>query len=354
MNATTSITFVICSRNDDHGGNPMWRLQTSVNFLASQIEQVGGITDYQIIISDWGSDIPIANMVRLSATASRITSFLYTPPPLASALQRDSPFAEVYAINAAVRRADGAYIARIDQDTLVPAAFLREFSALVAKGHIDSTPIESHYYFSPRKQLPYRLVLKEPSSRELEACISRFGGLLAVEVNKVFWHSAVGILLAHRRIWQDVGGYDERLIYYHSMDIDLGIRIKKKYEIVNIGALLGYHFCHLEHFPNSIFDIHWKRWSIRKKNPDWALSEDGKELNPNGNRWGLADEDLALSGLTSDRRLDGGDGSLTSLRWSVLMSAAVYVFIGLWRRPVKRVKRFFYFRKKWIKSKLAG
>jgi hypothetical protein len=27
------LSFVICSRNDNHGGNSLWRLQTALNYL---------------------------------------------------------------------------------------------------------------------------------------------------------------------------------------------------------------------------------------------------------------------------------------------------------------------------------
>ena len=63
-------------------------------------------------------------VLHLSPAAARIVSFLAIPPALARELQQDSPFPEVLAVNAAARRANGQYIGRIDQDTLVGKRFL--------------------------------------------------------------------------------------------------------------------------------------------------------------------------------------------------------------------------------------
>src|SRR5207344_1244533 len=89
--------------------------------------------DVEVLVTDWGSDVPLREAVGLTPAAAGVVSFVTVPPTLAVALQGDSPFPEVLALNAAARRARGRYIGRIDQDTLVGERFLRWFFETVER-----------------------------------------------------------------------------------------------------------------------------------------------------------------------------------------------------------------------------
>src|SRR5438093_4718038 len=104
-------------------GNSLWRLETTLNYAAERVAALGRIEQVEIVVADWGSDVPLRDVVGLGPAAARIVSFITVPQPLASRLQRDSPFPEVLALNAAARRARGQFIGRIDQDTLVGDRF---------------------------------------------------------------------------------------------------------------------------------------------------------------------------------------------------------------------------------------
>jgi hypothetical protein len=51
----------------------------------------------------------------------------------------------------------------------------------------------------------------------------------------------------HRKLWHECRGYDERLIYWGWLEGDLGYRLSQRYELVNLGPLVGHDFYHLEH-----------------------------------------------------------------------------------------------------------
>ena len=123
--------MIACSRNDQWQGNCLWRLQTTINYTALQAAKLGRLNDIEIIISDWGSNVSLRDTVKLIPEAMQAVRYLYIPPALAKEKQKDSPFAEVFAINAAARRSRGDYIGRIDQDTLVGRSFLEWFFAAV-------------------------------------------------------------------------------------------------------------------------------------------------------------------------------------------------------------------------------
>ncbi len=290
------LSFIICSRNDHYMGDPMWRLSTAINYLSKNVYALGREAEVEIIIADWGSDEAISKVVSLSPESAAITKFLYVPPDVASALQKDSPFAEVFPLNAAARRAKGKYVGRIDQDTLVHRDFLAHFFRHYEGKQDYGFDLQTSYLFVSRMQVPYRFVQRFPSLGDINYHIDRFGKWSYSEEQKFcHWASPVGILLMHRDIWDDIGGYDERLIYYWYMDVDLATRLMKKYPIINIGKKYGYHFFHLEHVkPGLKF-----RFSHRKRNPDWSKSFDKPILNPNGPGWGMANVDLSVSKAAS-------------------------------------------------------
>lgn len=280
------LSLIICSRNDNYMGDPMWRLSTSINYVSQKVHVLNRQHQVEIVVADWGSTEPIAEVIQLSKQAAAITRFIEVPLAMAQSLQQDSPFGEVYALNVAARRSKGLYIGRIDQDTLVTQDFLVcFFNAFEKKSRVPFN-IENTYMFAARKQLPYEFVAKKPGLGDLDFAISRYQRLnLSEELSYCYWASAVGILMMHRKLWEDIGGYDERLIYYWYMDVDLATRLIKKYPVVNIGKVFGYHFFHLEHI-NVGFKF---RHSHRKLNPGWSKSFDKPTLNPNGPNWGLGD-----------------------------------------------------------------
>lgn len=278
------LSFVVCTRNDDYMVNPMWRLQTCLNFLGKQVASIGRAAEVEVVVADWGSTVPVHEMLQLTPDAARITRFLVMPPDLAAAHNRDSPFAEVFPINAAVRRARGRYIGRIDQDTLITAPFLRNFFDRFGG---TTSGEESGLMFSARKQVPFSYVKHERSLAEIEQCIEVWGSLAIPEEARTFYASPVGVILASRDIWHAARGYDERLIYYWYMDLDFAKRVALEQPLRNIGEEFGYDIFHLEHFPL------WRwRGTHRKLNPETVRLQTPVGMQVNSVNWGLGDADI--------------------------------------------------------------
>lgn len=319
-------------------GDPMWRLATSINYVSEQIFRLKREAEVEIVVCDWGSEVAISDVIQLTTRAASITRFIEVPLQLASELQKDSPFGEVYALNIAARRSKGLYIGRIDQDTLVTIDFLKSFFDVFEGKKDCGFDLEKSYMFAARKQLPYYFVKQKPNLNQLDQCIVQYGKWIGSEELKFcHWASPVGILMMHRNLWDDIGGYDERLIYYWFMDVDLATRLMKKYPIVNIGKKLGYHFYHLEHMPNGNLFRH----SHRKLNPDWSKSFDKPVLNPNGPDWGLNTHDLkSTSAAEPIELLDRLNGA----RIAGLVPKILAGTIGRW--SYYQVKHVWYLTKK--------
>ena len=282
-------------------GNSRWRIQTTLNYVADQVESLGRQNDIEILVADWGSELPLQEVLQLTPAAAKITSFLLIPPDVARPLQKDSPFAEVLALNAAARRARGAYVGRIDQDTLVGRRFLEVFFGLHDGRQKLEVPLDRALLFSNVRMVPYRFGVRSPSLSAVKWLVAKFGERMKVEITSAhpfYWYS-VGIWLVAKDIWHACGGFDEEMLYMNGMEINMILRLLPKYPMVNLGEMTGYDFYHLEHyhpFVPRMSSVH------RKVNSHWRL-----DFNPNGADWGLAQYSLTVEPCRSIAALSPQD-----------------------------------------------
>jgi hypothetical protein len=167
----------------------------------------------------------------------------------------------VLANNAAIRRARGRFIGKIDQDTLVDKAF---FSGLFAA--VDGTGkdfLESSFLFAGRRSIPRKLTVRSPSGEEVLDFLDCFVRWLPKEGRgRTPWFDVpTGIVVLHRRIWWEAGGYDERLLYWGFMEAELAMHLQSKYLLVNLEELVGCPFYHLRHSTRRL------TLTTRRKNP---------------------------------------------------------------------------------------
>lgn len=306
------LSLVLCSRNDQFQGNSLWRLETSLNFAARQLAELGHLEDAEIIVTDWGSTKPLRDAVRLGEEAQKIVRFLTVPIELAKEKQRDSRFAEVFAINAAAHRARGQYIGRIDQDTLVGRHFLQWFFTALDTPQNQIFPLESTVMISNRRRIPYQFAVQCPQFPLVERYVQWFDRRLPRTArpmpNSEYWQCYIGIVLLHRKLWDECGGYDESFIYYSYMEFDLFLRLRMYYEGVDLGSVVDDDFYHLDHLPT------WFIWHTARpgqENPIRTVENPPPEFCPSGPRWGLADYQLALEPASNDPIAANAD----AMRW---------------------------------------
>jgi hypothetical protein len=275
------LSLILCSRNDQYMGNSCWRLQTTINYVSQNVSEMGKENDVEIIVADWGSEIPLRDVLELSPAASKITSFLLIPPQIARVEQNDSPFPEVLALNAAARLANGQFIGRIDADTLVGKRFLQVFFDLVDGSKRLDTPVESTLIWAGHRGIPYRFAARSPSLWQVQQFLRLLGHLLPIDfpgpVN-CFFDAPVGIWLLPRACWEDCGGYDESFIYWGHMEIEMIFRLTQRYSLVHLEDYMDCNFFHLEHYhPRK------SRATSRRINP----KEFDSIYHPNNENWGL-------------------------------------------------------------------
>jgi hypothetical protein len=308
--SSPALSLILCSRNDEYMGNSRWRLETALNYVADQIETLGREQEVEVLVADWGSEIPLRDVLQLSRAAAKIVSFILIPPEIARLLQQDSPFPEVLALNAAARRARGTYIGRIDQDTLVGFRFLDVFFQLNDGRRKLEVPLNQALLYSNRRSIPYWFAVGCPDGRHVAKFIRLLGSSCSVKrarsPNKEFWTYFVGIWLIHRDLWTECGGYDESFIYYNWMEVEMILRLSQKYTLVDLGKIVDYDFYHLDHLNPRVKN---RRCDIGHRenlfdNPHPVTSP--LPYHPNSASWGLAELRLeAASALKAASPLGG-------------------------------------------------
>jgi hypothetical protein len=323
------LSLIACSRNDQWQGNSLWRLETTINYTALQAAKLDRLDEIEIIISDWGSNETLRDAVKLIPEAMQVVRYLNIPPALAKEKQKDSPFAEVFALNAAARRSRGEYIGRIDQDTLVGRPFFEWFFAATESPNT-SFAIESTAMISNRRRIPYDFAVRCLPFPLVEKYLDLFRRALPRMPQRSaerYWEVYVGIVLMHRKLWEAAGGYDETFIYYGCMEFELFLRLLRRFAGFDISTLVGYNFYHLDHVKK------WLVWEdlTRPLNPERTPKDPPLEFRPNGDGWGLADYDIPLLGPPPDALLANSEikwrpSMLPKLIWYALDSTIMTLY----------------------------
>lgn len=278
MQALPRLSLIIGARNDQYMDNFKWRFQTSLNYLADNLQRLGRLDDVEVVVTDWGSDVPLDTVLSLNRAAKRIVRFVLVPPDLARQLQGDSEFPIVLAQNVAVRRSRGEYIAQTDSDILLPIEFLERLFAILDDGYVKDVPVDATVVVCKRLHIPWVCGHWRLSLPQLDWFVHRLRCFLHEHPITTIPFEATAFCMMHRRMWGECGGYDEQLIHWGGMEVDLGLRVTRRYPCVSLNEF-GVTLFHLEHYhPSS------ERRTTRKINrmpPDNVYC-------PNDEGWGLA------------------------------------------------------------------
>ena len=278
------LSLIIGARNDAFTGNFQWRLSTTLNFIATSLEKIGRLNDVEVVVCDWGSQVPLHQVLPLSPPARQITRFVIVPPDLAAEKQKDSVFPIPIVQNVAIRRCRGTYIAQTDSDVIfTPLAMERLLMILDRRLETGIDPDQALLVAS-RKHIPFEFCLCEPSLTEVEDYLRLYGAMLPCEPLIPGIGTPSALALMHRRLWEELGGYDEQYIYWGWMEIDLYIRANQRYPWQD-GANAGVVLYHLEHYPNNDRTNQTRKYN-RPATPD--------SFQVNDHTWGLADKTLDI------------------------------------------------------------
>lgn len=136
------LSVLVQGRNDSYMGNFKWRLAQVLNRHAENIKLLGLEQEVEILVADWGSEIPLLEVLDLTDSARELTRFLLIPPPIATRFDRDAGYSNVHPINSVARRAQGKYVMFSDSDVYIPLASMAQLMFHLRRGRIDDLPLD--------------------------------------------------------------------------------------------------------------------------------------------------------------------------------------------------------------------
>lgn len=226
---TPLVSIALCGRNDNYGFAFKRRLVQAINFTAWSAERIGMLDRLEFVFTDWNSERPISEDLKLIAPAAEITRFISVPPDIARHHNfADTPFHTDIACNVAYRRARGEFVGMMPADNFLTRFSLRALFALLGgecgrddlpfdlRHSVLSVPRRNFHsfcredlFFSAPEEMERRVCDADPALPE--DC--RFGLM-----------SGFGLFLVHRELMAELRGFNENNGGWGLSDIDLGER----------------------------------------------------------------------------------------------------------------------------------
>ena len=261
--------FCICGKDDDYMPD-FYSIETTINYICGEIDAVGKRAAFEIIFVDWGSKKPIHERVDLSANFKSLVNFLY----VSENYIKDTPYnckniPTSYALNLAIRRANGKYIFVTSADTILNASSLLSLYNICSKEINTTFDSEKAYLTIGRKHIPGKSLLTNQQHLFLKNYLERKGHELRNDFRFLKWGGSAGFIGMHRDNWQFNQGLDEDIIYYGANDVEIFLRATNHCEHIKLSNL-GICSFHMEHPP----DKRMKENKYNGKNYDIYTVED--------------------------------------------------------------------------------
>ncbi len=284
------LTIFSQGRNDGYMGNFTWRLATALNNHARNIRYLDAYAKVEVLVTDWGSEQPLYEVLDLTDEARSIVKFLMVPPALAKQFDGDSEYSFIHPLNAAARRAQGKYVLFSDSDVFITLDSMTKLLHHLKKGRIGEFGLDTTFFWASRYHIPQYVTQHSPSIRIIDQLVDEAWTSFETEpLDKKKFHGSGVCLLTSRDMWHESTGWDEQMIYWGWFDIDLHERLRSRYDWADLSEL-GMKMFHLEHyFARSLHSYNMDK-PERRINPDTPP----RGYAPNPPNWGLADYQLEV------------------------------------------------------------
>lgn len=323
------VSFVIIGRNDDYMGEYLYRLGTSVSFLAQSAERAGLLDEIEVLVVDWASERPLSRDVPLAPAARRITTFLQVTPEIVGSRYGTVRWIPTCAVNVGVRRARGELIFFTDSDCLWSESAMSTLGRLLRGEIALPAPIRDLFCYVRRYQVPWATVQRRPHLDEWRRLVAvLIAGMSSERASASCLGGFSAGQLMHRDLWFEAKGYDESLDRpWGWSDNDLMLRVSQRHPWLDVSGY-GFFGLHMEHWPTA----------------ELRYARDSSTTNPmvirnvpatNAPYWGLGDVEIPLatctaatapvSGFGCGRALSGQTGLPVSEDWQPGSEAADFV-----------------------------
>jgi len=187
------LSVVATARNDDHGGNPLYRTQLFIDGLVAQAERYR--LPIELVLVEWNppSDRPrLADVLRWPASVWCDIRIIEVPHELHSTLEFSDrlPLYQMIGKNVGIRRARGDFVVATNIDILLS----KELMGFLASRSLDADCV----YRADRVDVPAEIDPDWPLDRQLDFCRTK-----AIRINK--YDMTVDLVTGRKyRIYKDV------------------------------------------------------------------------------------------------------------------------------------------------------
>ncbi len=221
------ILLSIClnGRNDNYGGRFKQRLEQSINYLAAQAERIKRLQDIEVVLTDWNSDVPLSDVLQLSAVAAEITRVIIVPPEIAKPHNHPgTAFHTTMSLNVGIRRSKGSYVCVMPGDVLIPQFALSQLLNLL-DGKLDPPfDVPRSVMLVPRKLLPCEFDVTTNKLSDLDRNLLLIDSNLPLDPQHVGEVGGSGAIIVHSDMLRRFHGFNERLGGWGRSDVDFGIK----------------------------------------------------------------------------------------------------------------------------------
>jgi hypothetical protein len=307
----------MASRNDNYGGNPLLRMQRSIDSIAYGAETAGLFVE--LVIVEWNppkENLPLKDVISFPEKLNYVSLRIITVPPEVHAnFCAKFPLIEYIAKNTGIKRANGEFVLCTNPDNYFPLSFFQalakepldiqsfyradRYDVVFPDAAFDALPFSAKEYiltntivFAKVLQgyFPVQLGKPYPASCKANTTASH---LLEKDV---FFGPSGDFSLASRSVWLAIGGYKESV--QTQVDIDnigllqmLALGLMPR---IFTSPICAFHFDHLRPARryNKLFltyadDILKGKPIIPINDPGWGLD-------------GISLEEYQIGGLSSN------------------------------------------------------
>ena len=170
------ITFCICGKDDNYVDDFLYRIETTINYICQEIEEIKKGKDFELIIVDWASKKPMHDTLSLNSNLKSSVNFLYITENFLKDSQYNRDNIPIcYALNLAIRRASGKFIFVTSADIILNGCSLLALFNICSKEIKTTFTTEKSYFTIGRKHIPWEIISQQPNPFFLKNYLERNG-----------------------------------------------------------------------------------------------------------------------------------------------------------------------------------
>lgn len=290
------LTIIVHGRHDNYFGNFPWRIQTVLNKIGRNLDNVYNeyplLAETEIVLVDWGSrpDQKLINHITIEeATRKRLRS-LYVDPDTVKSVAPLAAYSSSHAVNCAVRRSRGRHILACDSDVYWTTATNRLLFDALQLGVFAADPhghrLDDCFFWSARRHIPTSFNQNCPDIDTIDRHIEAHGDTYSLDKpNPHRFEGATCALFATKDMWHQIRGLHEEMVHWGANDIDIHYRLRMLYRYGGDVDNFGLKFYHLEHYINRTAGGELQRATNALVMPSQPAV--------NGDNWGLRDQPVS-------------------------------------------------------------